>query len=403
MPRNRVGAAAAAAVPTVEIPAALLDALVKGSMSEAAVQATALAIKKALIERVMSAELSHHLGYCAGETPTVAQTNHRNGHSEKTVLTEDGPVRIAVPCDRDGAYEPVLIPKHARCFTGFDDKIIAMYARGMTVREIQCFLRDLDSTDVSPDFISSVTDAVLTEVTAWQQRPLEPRYPVIFFDALRVKIRDDGGVRNTAVYVALGVLADGSREVLGLWIEQTEGAKFWLKVFTELRTRGVQDVLITVVDGLTGLVDAIETAFPQTTVQTCIVHLLRNSLDYTGWKDRKALAAALRPIYTAVSADAAREALTAFAAGSWRQRYPTIVRQWERHWPQIIPFFTYPPEVRRVIYTTNAIERLHMRLRKIISPEVTSRATRRRSSSCGSRSRTCTATQIAPRKPGTKP
>ena len=403
MPRNRVGAAAAAAVPTVEIPAALLDALVKGSMSEAAVQATALAIKKALIERVMSAELSHHLGYCAGETPTVAQTNHRNGHSEKTVLTEDGPVRIAVPCDRDGAYEPVLIPKHARCFTGFDDKIIAMYARGMTVREIQGFLRDPDSTDVSPDFISSVTDAVLTEVTAWQQRPLEPRYPVIFFDALRVKIRDDGGVRNTAVYVALGVLADGSREVLGLWIEQTEGAKFWLKVFTELRTRGVQDVLIAVVDGLTGLVDAIETAFPQTTVQTCIVHLLRNSLDYTGWKDRKALAAALRPIYTAVSADAAREALTAFAAGSWRQRYPTIVRQWERHWPQIIPFFTFPPEVRRVIYTTNAIERLHMRLRKIISPEVSSRATRRRSSSCGSRSRTCTATQIAPRKPGTKP
>ena len=403
MPRNRVGAAAAAAVPTVEIPAALLDALVKGSMSEAAVQATALAIKKALIERVMSAELSHHLGYCAGETPTVAQTNHRNGHSEKTVLTEDGPVRIAVPCDRDGAYEPVLIPKHARCFTGFDDKIIAMYARGMTVREIQGFLRDPYSTDVSPDFISSVTDAVLTEVTAWQQRPLEPRYPVIFFDALRVKIRDDGGVRNTAVYVALGVLADGSREVLGLWIEQTEGAKFWLKVFTELRTRGVQDVLIAVVDGLTGLVDAIETAFPQTTVQTRIVHVLRNSLDYTGWKDRKALAAALRPIYTAVSADAAREALTAFAAGSWRQRYPTIVRQWERHWPQIIPFFTFPPEVRRVIYTTNAIESLHMRLRKIISPEVTSRATRRRSSSCGSRSRTCTATQIAPRKPGTKP
>ena len=403
MPRNRVGAAAAAAVPTVEIPAALLDALVKGSMSEAAVQATALAIKKALIERVMSAELSHHLGYRAGETPTVAQTNYRNGHSEKTVLTEDGPVRIAVPCDRDGAYEPVLIPKHARCFTGFDDKIIAMYARGMTVREIQGFLRDPDSTDVSPDFISSVTDAVLTEVTAWQQRPLEPRYPVIFFDALRVKIRDDGGVRNTAVYVALGVLADGSREVLGLWIEQTEGAKFWLMVFTELRTRGVQDVLIAVVDGLTGQVDAIETVFPQTTVQTCIVHLLRNSLDYTGWKDRKALAAALRPIYTAVSADAAREALTAFAAGSWRQRYPTIVRQWERHWSQIIPFFTFPPEVRRVIFTTNAIESLHMRLRKIISPEVTSRATRRRSSSCGSRSRTCTATQIAPRKPGTKP
>ena len=366
MPRNRAGAGVADAVPTVEIPSALLDELVKGPMSAAAVQAVSLAFKKALIERAMGAELSHHLGYRAGETPTVAQTNHRNGHSEKTVLTEDGPVRIAVPRDRDGAFEPVLIPKHARRFTGFDDKIIAMYARGMTVREIQGFLREQYGTEVSPDFISSVTDAVLAEVTAWQQRPLEPMYPVIFFDALRVKIRDDGGVRNKAIYVALGVLADGSREVLGLWIEQTEGAKFWLTVFNELRTRGVQDVLIAVGDGLTGLVDAIETAFPQTTVQTCIVHLLRNSLDFTSWKDRRALAAALRPIYTAVSAEAARDALTTFAAGPWGQRYPTIVTQWERHWPQIIPFFTFPPEVRRVIYTTNAIESLHMRLRKII-------------------------------------
>jgi putative transposase len=353
-------------VPAVEIPAALLDELVKGPMSAADVQAVSLAFKKALIERAMGAELSHHLGYRDGESPPAAQTNHRNGHSGKTVLTEDGPVRIAVPRDREGGFEPILIPKHARRFTGFDDKIIAMYARGMTVREIQGFLAEQYGTDVSPDFISSVTDAVLAEVTAWQQRPLEPLYPVIFFDALRVKIRDDGGVRNKAVYVALGVLADGSREVLGLWIEQTEGAKFWLKVFNDLRTRGVQDVLIAVVDGLTGLVDAIGTAFPQTTVQTCLVHLIRNSLDYTSWKDRKALAAALRPIYTAVSADAARDALTAFTTGAWGQRYPTIVAQWERHWPQVIPFFTFPPAVRRVIYTTNAIESLHMRLRKII-------------------------------------
>jgi putative transposase len=229
-----------------------------------------LAFTKALIERAMGAELSHHLGYRAGETPSTDQPNLRNGHSAKTVLTEDGPVRIAVPRDRDGAFEPLLIPKHARRFTRFDDKIIAMYARGMTVRELEGFLCEQYGTEVSPDFISSVTDAVLAEVTAWQQRPLEPMYPVICFDALRVKIRDDGGVRNKAVYVALGVLADGSREVLGLWIAQTEGAKFWLTVFNELRTRGVQDVLIAVVNGLTGLVDAIETAFPQTTVQTCI-------------------------------------------------------------------------------------------------------------------------------------
>ena len=366
MLRKRVGVGAADAVSAVEIPAALLDELVKGPMSAADVQAVSLAFKKAVIERAMGAELSHHLGYRAGETPPVPQANHRNGHSEKTVLTDDGPVRIAVPRDRDGAFEPLLIPKHARRFTGFDDRIIAMYARGMTVRDIQGFLAEPYGTEVSPDLISSVTDAVLAEVTAWQQRPLEPMYPVIFFDALRVKIRDDGGVRNKAVYVALGVLPDGTREVLGLWIEQTEGAKFWLKVFNELRTRGVQDVLIAVVDGLTGLVDAIETAFPQTTVQTCIVHLLRNSLAFTSWKDRTALAAALKPIYTAVSDDAARDALTTFAAGEWGQRYPTIVAQWKRHWPQVIPFFAFPPAVRRVIYTTNAIESLHMRLRKII-------------------------------------
>ncbi|MCA0375856.1 MAG: IS256 family transposase [Gemmatimonadetes bacterium] len=365
MPRKSAGEDAGAGGSAISIPSALLDELVKGPMTAADVQAASLAFKKALIERAMEVELSHHLGNRPGEPPPAAQTNQRNGHSAKTVLTEDGPVRIAVPRDRDGDFAPLLFPEHARRFPGFDDQIIAMYARGMTVREIQGFLREQYATEVSPDLISTVTDAVLAEVTAWQQRPLEPLYPVIFFDALRVKIRDDGGVRNKAVYVALGVLADGTREVLGRWIEQTEGAQFWLKVFNELRTRGVQDVLIAVVDSLTGLVDALETAFPQTTVQTCLVHLLRNSLDYTRWKDRKALAAALRPIYTAVSADAARAALTAFATGSWGQRYPTIVTQWERHWPQIIPFFAFPPAVRRVIYTTNGIESPHMRLRKI--------------------------------------
>ncbi|MDQ8158198.1 MAG: IS256 family transposase [Gemmatimonadota bacterium] len=366
MPRKSKEPGAAEVVGSVPIPAALLDELVKGPMSPTDVQALFQSFKQAVIERAMGAEMSHHLGYRAGEARPEGETNHRNGRTGKTVLTEDGPLRIAVPRDRDGTFEPILIPKHARRFTGFDDKIIAMYARGMTVREIQGFLAEQYGTQVSPDFISSVTDEVMAEVTAWQQRPLERMYPVIFFDALRVKIRDDGVVCNKAVYVALGVLPDGTREVLGLWIEQTEGAKFWLKVFNDLKTRGVQDVLIAVVDGLTGLADAIETAFPTTTVQTCIVHLLRNSLDYASWKDRKKLAAALRPIYTAVSAEVAEAALRDFAAGPWGQKHPTIVQSWQRAWAHVIPFFAFPPAVRRVIYTTNAIESLHMRLRKII-------------------------------------
>jgi putative transposase len=332
MPRKAKLVGVEDAVAAVAIPSALLDELVKGPMTAVQVQAASMAFKKALIERAMGAELSHHLGYREGEAPPAGQTNYRNGHTGKTVLTDDGSVRIAVPRDRDGAFEPMLIPKHARRFTGFDDKILAMYARGMTVREIQGFLAEQYGTTVSPDFISSVTDAVLAEVTAWQQRPLEPMYPVVFFDALRVKIRDDGMVRNKAVYVALGVLPDGTRDVLGLWIEQTEGAKFWLKVFNELKTCGVHDILIAVVDGLTGLAEAIETAFPRTTVQTCIVHLLRTSLAYVSWKHRKALAAALKPIYTAPSAEAARDALTAFAHSPWGQQYPTIVRSWERAW-----------------------------------------------------------------------
>ena len=366
MPRKSKEPRAAEAAGSVPIPAALLDELVKGPMSPTDVQALFQSFKQAVIERAMGAEMSHHLGYRAGEARPEGETNHRNGRTGKTVLTEDGPLRMAVPRDRDGTFEPILIPKHARRFTGFDDKIIAMYARGMTVREIQGFLAEQYGTQVSPDFISSVTDEVMAEVTAWQQRPLERMYPVIFFDALRVKIRDDGVVCNKAVYVALGVLPDGTREVLGLWIEQTEGAKFWLKVFNDLKTRGVQDVLIAVVDGLTGLADAIETAFPTTTVQTCIVHLLRNSLDYASWKDRKKLAAALRPIYTAVSAEVAEAALRDFAAGPWGQKHPTIVQSWQRAWAHVIPFFAFPPAVRRVIYTTNAIESLHMRLRKII-------------------------------------
>jgi transposase-like protein len=323
-------------------------------------------LKKAVIERAMSAELSQHLGYAPGEPKPAEQDNHRNGTTGKTVLTDDGPVRIEVPRDRAGSFEPLIIPKHERRFTGFDEKIVAMYARGMTVREIQGFLAEMYATEVSPEFISKVTDEVMAEVTAWQSRPLEPMYPVIFFDALRVKIRDDAVVRNKAVYLALGVLPDGTRDVLGIWIEQTEGAKFWLKVFNDLKTRGVNDILIAVVDGLKGLAEAIEVAFPATTVQTCIVHLIRNSLDYASWKDRKAVAVALRPIYTAVSATAAAAALDAFAAGPWGAKYSTIVQSWRRAWEHVIPFFAFPPEVRRVIYTTNVIESLHMQLRKII-------------------------------------
>ena len=277
-----------------------------------------------------------------------------------------GPVRVDLPRDRDGSFEPILIPKHERRFTGFDERIIAMYARGMSVREIQGFLAESYGTEVSPDFISSVTDEVMAEAIAWQSRPLEAMYPVVFFDALRVKIRSDGVVSNKAVYLALGIQADGQRDVLGLWIEQTEGAKFWLKVFNELKTRGVQDILIAVVDGLKGLAEAINTAYPKTAVQTCIVHLIRNSLDYAGWKDRKPVAQALRPIYAAASEQEAQMALQAFADGQWGAKYPTIVQAWQRAWEYVIPFFVFPPEIRRVIYTTNAIESLNMQLRKII-------------------------------------
>ena len=280
--------------------------------------------------------------------------------------TDGGPLRIEVPRDREGSFEPLLIGKHERRFTGFDDKIIAMYARGMTMREIQGFLAEQYGTEVSAEFISSVTDAVMAEVTAWQSRPLEPMYPVVFFDALRVKIREDAVVRNKAIYLALGVLPDGTRDILGLWIEGTEGAKFWMKVFNDLKTRGVADILIAVTDGLKGMPEALAAVFPATTLQTCIVHLIRNSLDYASWKDRKLLAAAIKPIYTAASAEAAQAELDAFEQGPWGHKFPTVVAAWRRAWDRVIPFFAFPPAVRRVIYTTNAIESINAQLRKII-------------------------------------
>jgi putative transposase len=348
------------------IPKELVSQFLTGPMSGEAINAASLAFKQALIEASLNAELSHHLGYPPGADRPEDVTNQRNGVTAKTVLTGDGKLRIETPRDRDGSFEPLLVPKHARRFTAFDDSIVALYARGLTVREIQGYLAETYGTEVSPDLISTVTDGVLAEVTAWQARPLEPVYPVVFFDALRVKTREDNVVRNKAVYLALGVRRDGSREILGLWIETTEGAKFWMKVFNDLKTRGINDILIAVTDGLSGMPAALAAVFPRTTLQTCIVHLIRNSLDYASWKDRKPLAAALRPIYAAASVEAALAALDAFEDSDWGRKFPTVAAAWRRAWDQVIPFFAFPPEIRRVIYTTNAIESINARLRKII-------------------------------------
>jgi putative transposase len=348
------------------LPKELIDQLSTGMMSAGEIEDISAALKKALIERALGAELGHHLGYTQGAERPEQAGNQRNGRSRKTVLTGDGPLRLDIPRDRQGSFQPILIPKHERRFTGFDDKIIAMYARGMTVRDIRAFLSEQYGTDVSADFISSVTDGVMEEVGQWQQRPLEPMYPVVFFDALRVKIRDEGLVRNKAVYLALGVLADGTRDILGIWIETTEGAKFWMKVFNDLKTRGVEDMLIAVTDGLKGMPEALAAVYPATTLQTCIVHLIRNSLDFAGWKDRKALAVALKPIYQATNAEAAEQALTDFERGPWGERHPTVAATWRRAWDRVIPFFVFPPDIRKVIYTTNAIESVNAQLRKVI-------------------------------------
>src|SRR5262245_29373021 len=349
------------------VPSEILDQFVgQGAISHEELDAAVRRFKKAIIERALGSELTHHLGYPPGGSKPEDTTNHRNGTGAKTVLTDDGPLAIEVPRDREGTFEPQLIPKHERRFTGFDDKILALYARGMTVREIQAFLAEIYEVEVSPDLISTVTDGVVAEVTAWQSRPLEGVYPVVFFDALRVKIRDEAVVRSKAIYLALAILPDGTRDILGLWIEQTEGAKFWMKVFSDLKARGCHDILIAVTDGLKGMSEALAAVFPDTTLQTCIVHLLRHSLEYASWKERKAVAAALRPIYTAPTAEAAGQALDAFERSAWGARFPTVVAAWRRAWTHVIPFFAFPPDVRRVIYTTNSLESVHARLRKII-------------------------------------
>jgi putative transposase len=323
-------------------------------------------LTKAVLERALGAELTHHLGYAHGGVPEEEGGNCRNGTSAKTLVGEGGKVRIEVPRDRHSTFEPQLIGKGQKRFAGFDEKIIGMYARGMTVRDIQGLLREQYQVEVGHDLISTVTDAVVGEVVEWQNRPLERMYPIVFFDALRVRIRSDGTVKNQAVYLALGVAPDGTRDVLGLWIAQTEGAKFWMKVMNELKNRGVEDILIAVVDGLKGFPEAITGVFPQTTVQTCIVHLTRFSLAYCGWQDRKAVANELKNIYGAASAEEGERLLGEFEGSAMGKKYPMIGASWRRHWAEVIPFYDYPPEIRKIMYTTNAIESLNGQLRKVL-------------------------------------
>jgi putative transposase len=341
---------------------AMLDQLLAGADAKTAFDPGGLldGLKKALAERALNAEMDHHLDGEGGIG------NGRNGYGRKTVMTETGKLELEIPRDRQSSFDPQLIAKYQRRFPGFDDKIISMYARGMSNREIVGHLRDLYGVEVSPDLISAVTDAVLEEIAAWQGRPLEPVYPLVFFDALRVKIRDEGLVRNKAVHIALGVRHDGGKEILGLWLEQNEGAKFWLRVMNELKNRGVDDLLLAVVDGLKGFPEAITAVFPEATVQTCIVHLLRGSLDFVSYKDRKLVATALKDIYRAIDAAAAEAALSGFEAGVWGQKYPAIGMAWRRVWTEVIPFFAFPKDVRRLIYTTNAIEALNSKLRRAV-------------------------------------
>ena len=344
----------------------IMDELLKGVDPKKVFSSEGLLaeIKKALAERILNAEMDQHLeGEPGSSEPTG---NHRNGYSKKTVITDTSQVELEIPRDRRGTFEPQLIAKYQRRFPGFDDKIISMYARGMSVRDIQGHLRELYGIDASPQLISTITDAVLEEVGRWQSRPLDALYAIVFFDALRVKMRDEGTVRNKAVYLAIGVTPDGRKDVLGIWIEQTEGAKFWQRVMSELKNRGVNDILIAVVDGLKGFPDAINAVFPETQIQTCIVHLLRNSMDYAGWKDRKPVATALKTVYRAPDAAAASLALSDFDEGPWGRKYPAIAASWRPVWEQVIPFFAYPQDVRRMIYTTNAIESLNSTLRRSV-------------------------------------
>ena len=322
-------------------------------------------LTKMLVERALEVEMTDHLGHDKSGAVSNDSANTRNGHSGKTLKGDFGALPIDIPRDRQGTFEPQIIAKHQTRWSGFDDKIISLYARGLSVREIQGHLEEMYGAEVSPALISSVTDAVSDDVKAWQARPLDALYPILYLDCIHVKVRDAGAVRNKAVFLAIGVNMDGHKEVLGLWIAQTEGAKFWLQVVTELKNRGVQDIFIACVDGLKGFPDAIETVYPKAAVQLCIVHMVRNSLHFVPWKVQKEVAADLRSIYTAVTADEASLMLTQFET-KWDQQYLPIGQSWRRNWERIIPFFDYPAEIRKVIYTTNAIESINMSLRKVI-------------------------------------
>lgn len=349
---------------TPEFPKELLDQLLAGRDPHTALDSSGLIgdLKKALAERMLNAEMDVHLA----KEAEAGIPNHRNGSSDKTVLTPEGEMELSIPRDRHGRFDPALIRKYCRRFPGFDDKIIAMYARGLSTRDIQHHVRELYGIEISPDLVSAVTDSVIDEVTAWQTRPLESSYAIVFFDALRVKIRDEGLVKNKAVYLAIGLRASGHKQVLGLWIEQTEGAKFWLRVMNEIKGRGTQDILIAVVDGLKGFPEAITTVFPDTVVQTCIVHLIRYSLQFASWKERKPIVSAMKPIYQAANAEAALEQLERFDQSPWGRKYPAIAQSWRRNWEAVIPFFVFSAEVRKIIYTTNAIESLNASVRKAV-------------------------------------
>lgn len=351
------------------IPDALVDELLAGRVLTAEAITGPLGLVSELtgrlVERVLDAELTEHLGYEHGQQPPAGQVNRRNGDSPKTLLTQHGEVEIAVPRDRETTFEPQLVGKHQRRFDAFDDKIIALYAGGMTTRQIERHLEQLYGVSVGRDLVSRVTDAVLDDVSAWQSRPLEACYPIVWMDALVVKIRSQGRVQNHHAYLAIGVTDLGVKDVLGLWITRGEGAKQWMAILTELRNRGLEDVLVCCVDGLKGFPDAIEAVWPQTIVQTCIVHMIRNSLRFVSYKDRKQVARDLRPVYAAPSQEAARLELDRFSE-QWDARYPMISQSWQANWERVTPFLSFPPELRRVVYTTNQIEALNSKLRTAV-------------------------------------
>jgi len=344
----------------------MLDELLKGKKPEEILGQEGLLkeLTKRLVERALQGEMTNHLGYEKHASEGRNSGNSRNGSFSKSVIGDQGEMTIEVPRDRKAEFEPQLVPKGQRRLPGFDDKVIALYARGMTTREIQGHLQEIYNVEVSPALISAVTDSVLEDVVAWQSRPLDAVYPIVYLDAIHLKIRANGHVQNQAVYLALGINMQGEKDLMGLWVGESEGAKFWMNVLTELKNRGVRDILIACVDGLKGFPEAIESMFGETVVQLCIVHMIRNSLKYVSYKDRKAVARDLKAIYTAPTADAAEAVLEAFAA-KWDSRFPSISRSWRSNWQNVIPFFAFPPEIRKVIYTTNAIESINAAVRKV--------------------------------------